>query len=603
MGKLKIKKINSYGIQNRFFKYVMIILAASFFLSSICIGVIVSKNTRQSVIEKYGYISEKIMLSLENKYEKSNDIMEKCIVHNDFQKSLLYSEMTLLEKEGLYRELSNINLNNLDEYVYIDNKDNIYTKSYQKLDYRTFKESDFSKLLGDDYSKTKWIWKEDTLFHTNQKSLFIGRYIRNMDFYHKPGMLFLKMNNEFFEEILETVKEEKGTYLFADNFGQICYEKLPENINISDESKEKITSFIESNVKQGKSNNFYKADNIKEGIVLYNYNNKSGFTIATLIPNSILNQVTNRIIGIMLVVYLIVLVFVFYSSNYFSKRFTKPITDINNAMIDFDGLDFSKTLQINTNTELDTIGQSYNKMLLNMENLVSEIKKQERELRNSELNSLIYQINPHFLYNTLDTIYMLARISKEEYTMKMIQALSKFLKVSLSKGSDVITISDELEHVKSYMDIQKIRNNDLFTYEIDCNQEILYHKVLKLILQPIVENAIKHGFCNIYEGGVIKIKAYVEDDNLVFIIYNNGEPIDEEVKNKISNMVNMDLNEIKNSFSNKSGGYGIGNIISRLRLKYGKLVQFYYENEEKGTRCVIKIPKDNWKEGSLYEIY
>jgi LytS/YehU family sensor histidine kinase len=177
--------------------------------------------------------------------------------------------------------------------------------------------------------------------------------------------------------------------------------------------------------------------------------------------------------------------------------------------------------------------------------------------------------------------------------MKMIQALSKFLKVSLSKGSDVITISDELDHVKSYMDIQKIRNNDLFIYEIDCSEEILYHKVLKLVLQPIVENAIKHGFCNIYEGGIINIKVCVEEEEIVFIIYNNGELIEEDVKSKINSMINMDLNEIKNSFSSKNGGYGIGNIISRLRLKYGNDVQFYYENEEKGTKCVIKIPKDN----------
>lgn len=593
MMKLKIKKISTYGIQNRFFKYVMIILAASFLLSSICIGVIVSRNTKQSVIDKYGYINEKIMLSLESKYEKTNDIMEKCIVNNDFQKSLLYSGMTLLEKEGLYRELSNININNLDEYLYIDNKDNIYTKTYQKIDIRTFRESNFSKLLGDDYSKTKWIWKEDTIFHTKKNSLFIGRYIRNMNFYHKPGMLFLKMNDEFFEDILETVKDEKGTYLFADNNGQIAYEKLAEGIHISDESKEKMASFIQVNVKDGQANDFYKANTIKEGIVLYNYHNKSGFTIVTLIPNSILNQVINSIIGTMLVVYLIVILFVFYCSDYFSKRFTKPITEINNAMIDFDGQDFAKTLNIDTNTELDTIGKSYNKMLVNMKNLVSEIKKQERDLRNSELNSLIYQINPHFLYNTLDTIYMLARISKEENTMKMIQALSKFLKVSLSKGSDVITISDELDHVKSYMDIQKIRNNDLFTYEIDCSEEITYHKVLKLILQPIVENAIKHGFYNIYEGGIISIRVFEEEEKIVFIVYNNGEQINEDVKNKINVMVNMDLNEIKNSFSSKSGGYGIGNIISRLRLKYGNEVEFYFENEKKGLKCFIKIPKDN----------
>lgn len=598
---IKIKKFNFYGIQNRFLIYVMIILALSFSMSSIGIGTIVSRNTRQAVIEKYKYINEKILLSLKNQYEESNDVMEKCIIQNDFQKSLLQREMTQLEKQGLFRWLSDINFSNLENYVYIDNKENVYVKPYEKLDYKTFEESGFSKLLGNEYSKTKWIWKEDTLFNTEEKSLFIGRYIRNMDFYHKPGMLFLKMSNKFFEEIINAVDEDEGNYFLIDVNGNICYEKVPDEKHISDESKEKMISTIQLNVKDGSQDKFYDTNSLKEGVYLYNYDDKSGFTIVTLIPNSILNQATYKTIGIMLVVYLIVLLFVFYCSIYISKRFTKPIKDINNAMVNFDGIDFSKTLNINTNTELDTIGKSYNKMLLNTEKFVNEIKKQERELRNSELNSLIYQINPHFLYNTLDNIYMLARISKDECTMKMIQALSKFLRVSLSKGSDVISISDEIEHVKSYMDIQKIRNNDLFSYEVACDEEILYCKILKLILQPIVENAIKHGFCDIYEGGIIKINVYTEEEELVLTIYNNGKSIQEDIKNKINEMAYMSLGEIKNSFPNGSGGYGIGNVISRLRLKYGNEVKFYFDREANGTKCTIKIPKVNLKEGSIYE--
>ena len=110
-------------------------------------------------------------------------------------------------------------------------------------------------------------------------------------------------------------------------------------------------------------------------------------------------------------------------------------------------------------------------MLINIENLLTEIKDQQKELRTSELNMLINQINPHFLYNTLDTIYMLARINKEETTMKMIQALSKYLRLSLSKGNDIVTVADELENVRSYLQIQEIRNENLFTYTVDCEVE------------------------------------------------------------------------------------------------------------------------------------
>src|SRR5699024_7919419 len=152
-------------------------------------------------------------------------------------------------------------------------------------------------------------------------------------------------------------------------------------------------------------------------------------------------------------------------SLYISKRLTSPIQQISQKMTGFDGTDFTQTLDIHTNTELDQIGQAYNEMLVNIEELLEEIKKQEKELRTSELNMLISQINPHFLYNTLDSIYMLARINGEATTMKMIHALSSYLRLSLSKGNDMVTVADELENVKSYMEIQQIRNPELFSYE------------------------------------------------------------------------------------------------------------------------------------------
>ena len=137
----------------------------------------------------------------------------------------------------------------------------------------------------------------------------------------------------------------------------------------------------------------------------------------------------------------------FVLSLYASQTFTRPIRQISDAMTSFDGNDFTHTIQIHTDTELDKIGHAYNEMLKNIEE---------------------FQINPHFLYNTLDTIYMLARINGEEKTMKMIQALSKYLRLSLSKGREIVTVEDELENVKSYMEIQQIRNENLFRYEIEC---------------------------------------------------------------------------------------------------------------------------------------
>ena len=278
-------------------------------------------------------------------------------------------------------------------------------------------------------------------------------------------------------------------------------------------------------------------------------------------------------------------------SFYISKEFTKPILMLSKEMEQFDGNDFSHTVKIETNTELDIIGNSYNEMLQNIENLLNEIKKQEKELRTSELNMLINQIKPHFLYNTLDTIYMLARINGEKTTMRMIQSLSTYLRLSLSKGKDIVTVGDELENVQSYMEILQIRNSGLFSYEIDCQVEKNERWVLKLILQPLVENAIKYGFADMEEGGIIGIEVKEVSGKLTFTVYNNGNPMNQTMVDKINLLSDVPVVELKKVFPDKKHGYGVVNIITRLRLKYGDEVKFYYEIESCGTRCIIQLPE------------
>ena len=232
------------------------------------------------------------------------------------------------------------------------------------------------------------------------------------------------------------------------------------------------------------------------------------------------------------------------------------------------------------------------KCLAIIEQLVNEIKLQEKELRTSELNMLISQINPHFLYNTLDTIYMLARMNKEETTMRMIQALSKYLRLCLSKGSDIVSVEDELENVKSYMEIQQIRNVDLFEYEIDCQVNAKENKILKLILQPLVENAVKYGFSEIYEGGYIRIRITEENDVLVLSVYNTGMPMNKDMVEKINGLTHLPISQIKEAFPDKKHGYGVFNILTRLRLKYGDKITYYYETTDASTTCTIKVPKE-----------
>lgn len=321
--------------------------------------------------------------------------------------------------------------------------------------------------------------------------------------------------------------------------------------------------------------------------------------VFTLIPNAIFYKELNQILLVLVGIYVLVILATVVTSLYISKIFTKPIQKLSAAMESFDGKDFNHKIELHTNTELDNIGHSYNEMLNNIEQLLIEIKNQEKELRTSELNMLINQINPHFLYNTLDTIYMLARINGEETTMKMIQALSKYLRLSLSKGHEIVTVADELENVKSYMEIQQIRNDDLFCYEINCTVNAKERWVLKLILQPLVENAIKYGFCDISEGGLIRIDVQEQSGKLTFFIYNSGTPMRQETADKLNRLAKVPVADMKHVFPDKQHGYGVINIITRLRLKYGEEVKYKYEIQKNGTTCIIQLPENGVENNEL----
>ena len=411
-----------------------------------------------------------------------------------------------------------------------------------------------------------------------------------MEYSHEPGMIFFKMNDGFLEGIIETESgtEEDVAIGILDRNGTFFMQHYPENFRMQEKDKEKILSLVQENG-SGVILTRYKG----AGGILQAYRQKeSGMIIFTLVPNKVLDKGLNQIFLVLAGIYAIVILIAVAVSIYFSRIFTKPIQMISREMTSFDGKDFSHKISIHTNTELDQIGESYNKMLGNIEKLLTEIKKQEKELRVSEMNMLISQIKPHFLYNTLDTIYMLARINGEETTMKMIQALSGYLRLSLSKGSDIVTVEDELDNVKNYLEIQKIRNEDLFSYEISCQPGIEKRRTLKLILQPLAENAIKYGFSDIFEGGLIQINAGEFSGKLTFSVYNNGKPMDLEIAEKVNALGSMPVSEMKKVFPDKKQGYGVTNIATRLRLKYGDQVEFYYEVLAQGTRCVIKLPAD-----------
>ncbi len=582
------------GIQKRYLKYTAALLGLALLLSSFGVMLSVRNRLTNSIVDKYEFLTERTGLTLENMFQQTDEATAECIFYDDVQESLQTQGLEDVKHIALSKYFAYIDLDYVADYCYVDNKGNVYSRSYSDVTYQDVEESGFRRYLGDEYSRTKWFWAKDTLFGTDDYALFIGRYVRSLEYAHEPGMLFFKMEDGFLREITGMNQEltDEAAVGVIDRSGQICMSSSPEDFEEGERMPDDIAERITDRQETQASGMILAGEKVKGGILSAYLDGNSGMTVFSFVPDRLLNEGLIPIFLVLAGIYLLVAVLAVILSIYFSRRFTKPIQVIKEAMTEFDGNNFDRTIDLHTNTELDEIGHSYNKMLDNIRRLLDEIKDQERELRRTELNMLISQINPHVLYNTLDTIYMLARINKEETTMRMIQALSKYLRLSLNKGSDIVSVDDELENVKSYMEIQQIRNQSLFTYEIDCQVDAAQTYVLKLILQPLVENAVKYGFQDIFEGGVIRIVVKKDEGVLYLSVANNGTSIEQSMMDKINHMNELTVSELKECFPDKKHGYGVVNILTRLRLKYGDGAAFYCEAEADGTTCTIKIPGD-----------
>ena len=245
----------------------------------------------------------------------------------------------------------------------------------------------------------------------------------------------------------------------------------------------------------------------------------------------------------------------------------------------------TKDIYIGGFSEIRHLGYSVKKSYEQIEVLMEEIIRQQNEKRKSEMDALQSQINPHFLYNTLESITWMVEANKNEEAVFMISELAKLLRISLSKGRTVIRIADELQHSTSYMNIQKVRYKDRFETEFLIEEEIKEYCTIKLIIQPILENAIYYGVGNMDEddGGKITVKGKKDGNDIYISVIDNGMGMSEEI---VENLL-LDNGKVPKHGS----GVGLINVHTRIQLMHGKEygLKIYSEPDE-GTEVVIHIP-------------
>ncbi|GIP42469.1 histidine kinase [Paenibacillus sp. J45TS6] len=264
----------------------------------------------------------------------------------------------------------------------------------------------------------------------------------------------------------------------------------------------------------------------------------------------------------------------------FTGRITTPFRKLERAMQDIEkGLTEIK-VDSRGCYEAQSLSRHFNGMMMEIRKLMQEITDKEKDLRRLEISTLHSQINPHFLYNTLDTIVWMAEFNDSEKVIEMTKALAQFFRLSLSGGNELTTVENELDHVRQYLFIQKERYGDGLVYTIDCDPSLLRVQMPKIILQPIVENALYHGIRGLDRQGVIEVRAETDGDQVIFTVRDNGEGFDKDLL--VQNRVNQ---------STKLGGVGIKNVDERIQLYYGPKYGVNIHSDHNGTTVRIVISK------------
>jgi two-component system, sensor histidine kinase YesM len=237
--------------------------------------------------------------------------------------------------------------------------------------------------------------------------------------------------------------------------------------------------------------------------------------------------------------------------------------------------------------EITELGMSFNIMVGKIRELLDAKIKEQQNLQKAELRALQAQINPHFLYNTLDTIIWMAEAQKTDQVVRIVSALSSFFRISLSKGRDWITIGEELERTRSYLTIQSMRYRDIMDFKIEADQQVLGNTILKLILQPLVENALYHGIKNKRNGGTIVVRAKQNDGNEILLqVEDDGIGFTPEKLARLQSELDDDSDTIT-----LENGYAIGNVNKRIRLYYGRQYGLSFRSEyNQGTCATLIIP-------------
>ncbi len=563
--------------------FILIVIPLSFFTFLIYskISVVMHKQTLNSGTQVYDETVNILNRDFEIAYNALTVITTNQLVYDVMLRT--YSEHDLIDevkdKDDLFNLFLYLRSNTYLEYIHLYTfGDKILIEDNSVItNYKSIEHTEWYKRLDGSGENSMWIIPAiNTDQHSEEIDSFsMARIIYDPgDFTQKIGIIKIDISAGRIESVIKNTLITLGcvTYL-SENANQIISTSTLFDMLIPDASDLSLLNNKGwEEIKTGNNDSYINVKRI-------NHNN---WYLVTLLPvkdvAATAKSLRNEMLLIMLLVSLAAYILAYYISASTVERLSILSNEMKKAESDLTGVLLVKK----GNDEIGHLMGDFNYMISKINILVEEKYKLGLEVKNLELKALQAQINPHFLYNSLEMINSTALLNNIPDIAAQVTALSRFYRLSLSQGKEIITIGEELEHIRIYIHIQNMRFQNRISYNIDVQEEVLKYKTLKIILQPIVENSIIHGiFEKDSKSGVISVSVDKMNDSIFINIEDDGIGIPEE---KLKNLLNYSIPE-------EASGYGIKNIDQRIRLYYGqKYGLSFLSKPGAGTKATVHIP-------------
>ncbi|CAH1194773.1 hypothetical protein PAECIP111892_01847 [Paenibacillus auburnensis] len=582
------------------------------------LGMIMFFVTYNSIEKKYSQQSEyslkAISYSISNVFKDMNNVTDNGIATSVFHMALSAddpSKQDLTDAEQLSLNASQRNFRSLlynhpsISYAFLYNFNgkgsseivSVFTKeNFRTLPYDKFKGSALYQEVMELNGVPKWLAPHEYPELTGTEAVFTQiRLIKELSFFQNIGILVVQIKNWEFESIFRNLKiggsNQKVSFMLVNDDGMIL---LDPDRNLDGQS---LSSFTTKNItyKQGFQSFKTQFGGEKSILSVYHLKDYPWSLVSVTSWGSLSREVTVFARWFVAVIFLCFLAAVIFNL-FFMNRITGGIAVIVRFMRRVEDGDLTTRVEEKGNDEMTLLAKGINDLMNKINVLFNRIQVEQRRKNQAEMRVLQAQIKPHFLFNTLESINVLAVQNEGSKVSEMVYRLASILRISI-QDRDEITLHEEITHLRNYLDIQKFRFEDVFDYEIDIPEELMNCGILKLTLQPLVENSIQHGFEGIGYHGRVMVKGWEDQGNLILRIQDNGIGMTSAQLSMFQYMISDSaeqsaVSQAEQGMHQERRGLGVRSVADRIRIEYGSRYGiFICASPGEGTIIQCVIPK------------